>query len=70
MSEFTSTSERLSDLVEREHAEEIAEKHIPNKFVWERNGTGELTKPPKWMVNAMIEFAKTQASRGEQGPGE
>ena len=53
----TKSELRLSDLVEREHAEEIAEKHIPKTFVWKRKkGGGMDSEPPKWMVEAMIEF--------------
>jgi hypothetical protein len=49
---------RLSDLVERETAEEIARKHMPNRFRIEVNQKTADTFIPPWIIDAMIEFMK------------
>ena len=48
---------RLSDLVEREHAQEIAIKNMPESFKWEVNGKSNDTHVMNWIINAMIEYA-------------
>jgi len=47
---------RLSDLVEREHAEELARSKMPKKFKWEVNRKTDSTSIPQWIVEAMIEY--------------
>lgn len=55
-----SEQKRLSDLVEEEHAEEIARQHMPIKFKWEVNEKNSMTTVPDWIIKAMIEFRRVE----------
>lgn len=46
---------RLSDLSEEESAKEIALKHMPDKFVWERNSK-DSDYVMDWVIDAMREY--------------
>ncbi len=49
---------RLSDLVERETAKEIARKHMPGHFRLEVHEKTDYMFVPEWVIDAMIEFRK------------
>lgn len=51
----TGLDRTLKDLVDEEVAMEIAQKHIPNNFKWERNSEEEAYIM-QWVIQAMIEF--------------
>lgn len=51
----TGNDRRLSDLVAEETAKEIALKHIPNTFKWERNST-DSDMIMQWVIDAMREY--------------
>ena len=48
------TEQRLSDLVE---AESIAREKMPIKVKWEVKEKNSMTTVPKWIIEAMLEFA-------------
>lgn len=48
-------SKILSDVIEEQEAKRVALKHMPDKFVWERNSKNS-DHVMQWVIDAMIEY--------------
>ena len=46
---------KLSDLVEEEAAKEVALKHMPNEFIWERKSV-DSDFVMQWVIDAMRDY--------------